>query len=339
MQEFTGMLTYLPERTPNLEQLDLGVKTTSNMSISCEWHEVLPRLCQLKTLRISIFLFDANPHALYALSQLPKLESLCTYCLDDGRWKELPSDHVARDPMPSSNGGFRSLKSLKLLSPFKYASSMIEGYGLADLRFCKILSRTQENDHDFVRIFEAVAANPPKLRTSVLNSIRSDPQPQGSTIGLLQPITHCYSLTELYLQAAFPLNLNTESVTTFLKALPALQTLVLYEVPAVAGPPTLSLAALAAFVPLCPHMTTISLYADTQDHTPIIGGNKPFPALRYLDIGLSPLNSPTAEVAAFLSGILPEGCKLDWHGEDYNCHELLKLGISREPPSYINQNP
>ncbi|KAF4576982.1 hypothetical protein EYR36_004966 [Pleurotus pulmonarius] len=63
-------------------------------------------------------------------------------------------------------------------------------------------------------------------------------------------------------------------------------------------------------------MTTISLYVDTQDHTPIKGGNKPFSALRYLDIGLSPLNSPTAEVAAFLSGILLEGCKLDWHGED-----------------------
>ncbi|KAF4589953.1 hypothetical protein EYR38_009248 [Pleurotus pulmonarius] len=311
----TGMLSYLPDRTPKLEQLDLGVETRAN--IPCQLHEVLPRLRHLKTLRISDTLFDADLRVLHSIAQLPKLELLWVSSLEGQRWRD--GSHGAPYPGPVAlpNSGFPALISLRLLHSLEYAASLIEEYALANLRTCTILSRAPENGHDFVRIFEAVAENCPMLGKLVLDGARSNLQPRVSTHDLLQPLVRCRSLTELYLQAAIPLNLTISSVSSFLKALPAMQTFVLYEDPAMAGPPTLPLSALALLVPICPNMKIMSLYMDTLKHTPITGAaNTPYPSLECLDMGLSPLNSSTAEVAAFLSGVLPEGCRLDFHGED-----------------------
>ncbi|KAF4576972.1 hypothetical protein EYR36_004956 [Pleurotus pulmonarius] len=312
MLAFRGMLMYLPDRTPKLEHLDLALAATphAHTNISSELHIVLGNLFRLKTLHISVSLFDANSRTLHSLSRLPRLESLSVFQLNS----ELQEDATPY-PAPSSGTGFSSLTSLRLTHSLTYATSLLEGYEFIQLRSFTISSGTQETIQSLVNILEAVAVNCLKLACLVVQSAGfEEMQPQGSTLAVLQSLARCLSLTELQLQD-FPLNLDTNFVSSIMTALPALRTLVLRPDPAAVGPPTLPISALSEFTSICPQMTNLSLYMDTTlVDTPITGGNKPFLRLEDLDVGDSPANSSAGELAAFLSGVLPEGCRLSWRG-------------------------
>lgn len=315
MLGFRGMLTYLPDRTPKLEHLDLALAAApdAHANISSELHLILANLVRFKTLHISALLFDANSRNLHTLSRLPKLESLLVFQLNGELQEEISL--VTPYPTPSSGPGFSSLTSLRLTHSFKYATSMLEGYEFVELRSFKISSETQETIQSLIGMIEAVGVNCQKLKCLLVRSASVEEiQPQVSALALLQPLEQCSSLTELQLEA-FPLNLNTDFVSSIMKALPTIRILVLRPDPVAVGPPTLPISALSVFTSICPQMTKLSLYMDTTlVDTPITGGNKPFPRLKGLDVGNSPESSSITELAAFLSGVLPEGCRLSWRG-------------------------
>ncbi|KAF9490980.1 hypothetical protein BDN71DRAFT_1592567 [Pleurotus eryngii] len=319
------LISYLPDRAPNLEYLRLDATRSADAPPELGLDTVIGSLSRLRKLSTSSSLL--TPSLLHALSLLPCLESLrVKFPMSvDIRPTKVAVPSFARDD------GFPALKSLELESySFEVVAPILELYRLDHLVHLSVDSFAREPVGEYVNIFSIASTYCPRLQSLELESLpQATKQPIDPTI-FFQPLCRCSSLTALTLSNPVPLCLDTKTLIAIVTSLPFLHTLCLEEQSTV--PPTLPLSSLVELAPRCPRLERLTLYMDTFLCPPCTTEEhhfEPFKALKILSVGTSPFRSSLKAVTAFLIGVLPRHCNLH-HTFDYdNDDELASVNSER----------
>lgn len=300
------LISYLPDRAPNLECLRLDATRSADAPPELGLDTVIGCLPRLRKLFTSSSLL--TPSLLHALSLLPSLKSLhVKFPLS----VDIRPTNVAV-PSFARGDGFPALSTLELESySFEIITPILELYRLDHLVNLSVDSFARESEEEYVNVFSIVSTYCPILQSLELESLpQATKQPINPT-SFFQPLCRCSSLTALTLRNPVPLCLGTNTLIVIVTSLPFLHTLCLEEQSTV--PPTLPLSSLVELAPICPRLKKLTLYMDTFLCPPCTTGEhlfEPFKSLEILNVGTSPFRSSMKAVTAIFIRILPRGCSL-----------------------------
>lgn len=306
-KKIKSVLTYLPDRCPNLIRLTLYALEEIPVDMGLDL--VLPSLPHIKALGVSPRILTRP--LLQAISRVPRIELLDLSTFNPSQRQEisyvlgLGSGPPGGPPFtisPLTPNRISSLKTLSLFQPFETVITLLESCKLDNLRELTI-DRCSEPAEEWMRIFKAVRSCCPRLETMSLHRDASKMK------SLANPFLTFISPTSL---STNDIPMDADTMIYIAKALPSIQQLSLTRSFRVRYEHTLPICVLAEVAPLFPHLSSLSIDVDTSPGAlaHIGGGHVPFSRLEELDVSYSYLDSPAIEVATFLSGILKEACRL-----------------------------
>lgn len=307
-----SVVTYLPDRCPNLTRLD--IRASSFIYTDIGLAAVLSALPHLIELHVTPQLLTQR--AICNLALLPRLEHL------NSTW-EFPFEREGCTRslflLPYAQNGFTSLKTLALSQSFEDITSFLKLSKTKDLRRLSIDPDEWQSPEGYLHVLEAASTCCPNLETlsMVEWELREpeviSPQREPATWQLFRPLLRLSHLTSL---AFMDLRMDVDALLNIAKALPSLRRLALRSTSRVDGPPLFPMSILPRLGLLCPLLELLCLYMDTSPPAlgPISASTRdtpPLASLDELDVGPSSLDSPASEVVVYLSGILREDCRLN----------------------------
>ncbi|KAF4562469.1 hypothetical protein EYR40_004716 [Pleurotus pulmonarius] len=285
--KMTSMLTHLPDRCPHLKRLTLQ-SSSDGTPVDIRLDDVLTFLPYLTSLRISPIIL--TPQLMQNIALLPRLEHLNLSEPSYGKSLTIPS-------LP--HNGFPSITTLMLSHPFKDVALFLESCPLRDLRNLTIIHFKTESTKLYLRVLETSISRCPKLkRMKLVGKMRFE-----------QPVLKLSHRNALSLR---DISMTADAIAHIARILPSLQQLSLSHSSRSRDHPLPPISMLPTLGSMCPRLIKLRIDVDTSPGAlaHITSGTLSFPCLEELNVGYSYLDSPVTEVAAFLSGILRDGCCL-----------------------------
>lgn len=326
-----SIMTFLPVRCPNLTRLEFYV-SGSNAYIDIGLAALLKALPCLTEIDLTPQLLTRE--AICALAHLPRLEHL------KSTW-EFPFEREGRTHSmilpPQAHNGFTSIKTLALSHSFEDVASLLRASQAKGLRHLSIDPDGWQSPDEYLRVLEAASTGCPSLET--LSMVEWDlreteiasPHRSIASWKLFKPLLRLPHLTSL---SFMDLRLDVDALLNIAKALPSLRRLALQCTSSIDHPPTFPLSILPTLGSLCRQLKFLCLQVDTSlptlALTPIRASTAPLECLDELDVATSSLDSPAPEVAAYLSSLLREDCRLS---------RLLDTSLNDGGPKYDSWKP
>ncbi|KAF4582685.1 hypothetical protein EYR40_002609 [Pleurotus pulmonarius] len=333
-----SLLSYLPDRCPMLRRLELR-------SFGYEYTEIgldvfLSPLSTLTELEIAPA--TLTPCVMHALACLPKLEHIRS----THRW---PTHTTNQLPYPPVDTGewFTSLGLLEISTD--NVPLFLEQYKFTNLRKLVLQPDTQQTREQHFRFFEVISSCCPQLEILQLDKWRNaSERPLKLALATWESFAPLRRLTRLTELSLIDLPMTTPGLLYLAESLPSLKHLDLQRTTTSDGTPAFPISVLPQLAVIRPQLTFLCLCMDTSPSAlAVTSDHARFRCLAELNVGPSSLDSSPLEVATYLRGILPEGCRLTrlWDGwggvgpERWNAWEpviemlpalLLNQGTSQE---------
>lgn len=316
-----------------LSRLDLRIFQHEYTEIGLD--VLLTPLSRLTELEIAPALL--TPRVMHTLACLPRLQHIRS----THRWPISSQNQLSRPPVDTSER-FTSLRLLEIstdnVPPF------LEIYKLNNLRKLVLEPDTQQTREQHFRFFEIISSCCPQIEILQLKFCRNGSEPEKMSLATWEsfaPLRHLTRLTDLSL---IDLPMTTSALLYLAENLPSLTHLALRRSSTIDGTPAFPISVLPQLAVIRPQLVYLCLCLNTSLPASVVTFeyNERFRCLAELNVGPVGLHSPAPEVATYLSGILPVGCRLTrlWDGwsddgeERWNSWEPV---ISILPALMINQ--
>ena len=232
------------------------------------------------------------------------------------------------------DGAFPVLNDLCLDSTLEDMRHYLTGGTLLPrLKFLSVESTNLESPYAVQEFLSDVTRCYPLLVTlgiDVIISVEEQEACEPLMLEHVHPILSLGHLTHLELRHNLPLQISEVNLAEFGAALPAIEFLVLNPEPLLLSKPCFTIHSLPSIGQNFPNLFHLEIYLDAEvegaQPTPApLAKTRPFPYLRVLNVGVSPLGPDQVPVALFLSYLLSDNERVD-----------IRSGSSWDPELFEN---